>query len=91
MWRCLPGVAVGERTREATGTDKKRDDLLKGNKITESIHTRDNNFIVPLIKFFNDDYIYIYFAKSRKGFGGHYIYNRKSGAKGFLRNEGKPS
>ncbi len=85
----LPGVAVGERTqKEGIEPDKKRDDLLKGMQ-ERSQYIRDNNFIVPLIKFFNDDYIYIYFAKSRKGFGGHYIYNRKS-KKGFLLNEGKP-
>lgn len=50
---------------------------------------RESAFVVPLVKFFNDDYVYIYFAKGKTGFGGNYIYNRKK-KKGFLLNEGKP-
>ena len=43
----------------------------------------------PLLKFFNDDYVYIFLAKAVRGYGSHYIYNRKKN-EGFLLKEGKP-
>lgn len=44
---------------------------------------------MPLLKFFNDDYVYIFLAKAVRGYGSHYIYNRKKN-EGFLLKEGKP-
>lgn len=85
----LPGNAVGKRTgTEITKTDKEKDNLMKGIQ-DRGQYIRDNNLIASLIKFFNDDYIYIYFAKGKEGYGGHYIYNRKK-KEGFLLNDGKP-
>ena len=85
----LPGVAAGKRTKaKGTKPDKKRDALLKEMQ-ERSQYIRDNDFIVPLVKFFNDDYVYIHFAKGRVGLGGNYIYNRKK-KKGFLLKDGKP-
>lgn len=85
----LPGCAVGENTGvEKTKSDDKRDKLLKGIQ-ERSRFIRDEGLVVPLIKFFNDDYIYVYFARGREGYGGHYIYNRKK-KQGFLVNEDKP-
>lgn len=33
-------------------------------------YIRESALVVPLVKFFNDDYVYIYFARGRTGFGG---------------------
>ena len=85
----LPGVAVGKRTgTEKTKTDSERNKLSKEIR-QRAQFIRESAFVVPLVKFFNDDYVYIYFAKGKTGFGGNYIYNRKK-KKGFLLNEGKP-
>ncbi|WP_294628212.1 6-bladed beta-propeller [uncultured Bacteroides sp.] len=45
--------------------------------------------ILPLLKFFNNDYVYVYLVKTGKGFGSHYIYNRKQ-KEGYLCKEGEP-
>ncbi len=85
----LPGVAVGKRTgTERTKTDSERDRLSKGMR-QRAQYIRESAFVVPLVKFFNDDYVYIYFARGRTGFGGNYIYNRKK-REGFVLNEEKP-
>lgn len=85
----LPGCAVGEDTGvERTKSDNKRDYLIKGMQ-ERSQFIREGKLLVPLIKFFNDDYIYVYFARGRKGYGGHYIYNRRK-KQSFLVNEDKP-
>lgn len=85
----LPGVAVGKRTgTERTKTDSERDKLSKGMR-QRAQYIRESAFVVPLVKFFNDDYVYIYFARGRTGFGGNYIYNRKK-KEGFVLNEEKP-
>lgn len=85
----LPGVAVGKRTgTERTKTDSERDRLSKGMR-QRAQYIRESALVVPLVKFFNDDYVYIYFARGRTGFGGNYIYNRKK-KEGFVLNEGKP-
>lgn len=80
---------MGEDTGvERTKSDNKRDYLIKGMQ-ERSQFIREGNLLVPLIKFFNDDYIYVYFARGRKGYGGHYIYNRRK-KQSFLVNEDKP-
>ena len=45
--------------------------------------------MLPLLKFFNDDYVYAYLAKTDRGYGSHFMYNRKQ-KKGFLIKEGEP-
>lgn len=85
----LPGCATGGRTGTEKGkTDDKRDYFMKGMQ-ERSQYLRESNVIVPLIKFFNEDFVYIHFKKGLNGYGGHYIYNRKK-KKGFLLNERKP-
>ena len=85
----LPGCAVGENTgTNRTKSDNKRDKLLKGMQ-ERAQFIRDECLVAPLVKFFNDDYVYIFFTRGVQGYGGHYIYNRKNG-EGFLLNEGKP-
>ena len=63
-------------------------------KITEDAteryqYLRKSGKTLPLLKFFNDDYVYIFLAKAVRGYGSHYIYNRKKN-EGFLLKEGKP-
>lgn len=80
----LPGCGHGKRTdsdeekrRISTDTQKRFQYLRKSEKI------------LPLIKFFNDDYVYVYLTKTNIGYGSHFIYNRKQ-KKGFLIKEGEP-
>ena len=80
----LPGRASGKRT----DSDEER------RKITEDAteryqYLRKSGKTLPLLKFFNDDYVYIFLAKAVRGYGSHYIYNRKKN-EGFLLKEGKP-
>lgn len=80
----LPGRATGKRVN----TDEERSDISK------SVQERfrfllESNLVRPLIKFFNDDYVYVYFANSNQGLGGNFIYNRKT-KEGFLIKDGKP-
>ncbi len=68
----LPGRASGKRT----DSDEER------RKITEDAteryqYLRKSGKTLPLLKFFNDDYVYIFLAKAVRGYGSHYIYNRK--------------
>ncbi len=85
----LPGCATGDRIKiEGSKVAHKRDDFMKGMQ-ERSQYLRKSNYITPLIKFFNDDFVYVYFSKGPSGYGGHYIYNRKR-EKGFLLNDGKP-
>lgn len=80
----LPGRAWGKRTdsdmvrNEVTIETTERDKYL-----------RNSNNILPLQKYFNDDYVYVYLAQTQKGFGSHYIYNRKK-KEGFLIKEREP-
>lgn len=80
----LVGRAWGKRTdsnneiEEITKETQERDQYL-----------RKSNNILPLLKFFNDDYVYLYLAQTEKGYGSHFIYNRKK-KEGFLLKEGKP-
>ena len=80
----LPGRASGKRT----DSDEER------RKITEDAteryqYLRKSGKTLPSLKFFNDDYVYIFLAKAVRGYGSHYIYNRKKN-EGFLLKEGKP-
>ncbi len=80
----LPGRAWGKRTN----SDKERDEITR-ETIERDQFLRKSNNIIPLLKFLDNDYVYVYLAKTDKGFGSHYIYNRKR-KEGFLLKEGKP-
>lgn len=80
----LPGRAGGKRTN----SDEER------RKITQDAteryrYLRKSGKILPMLKFFNDDYVYIYLVKAVRGYGSHFIYNRKK-KEGFLLKNGKP-
>ena len=49
---------------------------------------RSSNYVIPLIKFFNDDYVYVVFVQNRDT-GGNFIFNRKK-KEGFLLRDKKP-
>ena len=80
----LPGCGHGKRTdsdeerRRVTQDATERYQFLK-----------KSESILPLIKFFNNDYVYVYLAKTDKGYGSHFIYNRKQ-KEGYLCKEGEP-
>lgn len=74
----LPGRATGKRVDK----DEERSQIVK--EVQERYRfVRESNHIIPLLKFFNDDYVYMHLAKTSRGYGGHYIFNRKT-REGFL-------
>lgn len=80
----LPGRAGGKRTdsdeerrRITTDATERYQFLKKSGKI------------LPMLKFFNDDYVYLYLTKKIKGYGSHFIYDRKN-KKGFFLKEETP-
>ena len=81
----LPGRAMGKRV----DSDAERARIVKEAQERSQFLRHSNNHLVPLIKFFNDDYVYVYFVKSTQGAGSNFIYNRKT-KKSFLTKEGKP-
>ena len=68
----LPGRAAGKRT----DLDEERLRVVKEMQDRSQFLKHSNNHFVPLIKFFNEDYVYVYFVKSTQGFGSNFIYNR---------------
>lgn len=78
----LPGRAGGKRTdsdeerRRITADATERYQFLK-----------KSGEILPMLKFFNDDYVYIYLSKKIKGYGSHFIYDRKNKDGFFLKEE----
>lgn len=80
----LPGRATGKRV----ALDKERM-KISASTLERSRFLRASNSIIPMIKFFNDDYVYIYFVKSTKGIGSNFIFNRKT-REGFLVKDQKP-
>ena len=81
----LPGRAMGKRV----DSDEERARVVKEAQERAQFLRHSNNHIVPLIKFFNADYVYVYFVKSTQGAGSNFIYNRKT-KKSFLTKEDKP-
>lgn len=80
----LPGRATGRRV----DTDRERDEIVK--EVQERYRfLKESNQYIPLMKFFNDDYVYVYFNWNHVGLGGNFIYNRKT-KEGFLVKDGKP-
>lgn len=79
----LPGCGTGKRTKD----DSKLKEISQG--LTErSRFLKNSTEVLPLIKFFNENYVYIFMVKTTMP-GRTYIYNRKK-QKGFLLNDGTP-
>ena len=80
----LPGRATGERTN----LDMDKSEISREVRERYQFLKKSNN-ILPLLKFFNDDYVYVYLAKTDRGYGSHFIYNRKK-KEGYLLKGEKP-
>ena len=81
----LPGRAGGKRT----DSDEERREITEDATERYQNLKYSSNMLLPLVKFFNDDYVYVYLAKTDRGYGSHFMYNRKQ-KKGFLIKEGEP-
>lgn len=80
----LPGRATGKRVDK----DEERLQIVKDAQERYRFLKKSNRFI-PLMKFFNDDYVYVYFDWNHVGLGGSFIYNRKT-KESFLVKDSKP-
>lgn len=80
----LPGRATGKRVDK----DEERLQIVKDAQERYRFLKESNRFI-PLMKFFNDDYVYVYFDWNHIGLGGSFIYNRKT-KESFLVKDSKP-
>lgn len=79
----LPGRATGEKYK----SDKKMSEVTEETQERADFLRKSNN-VIPLIKFFNDDYVYVFFVQNRNS-GSHFIFNRKK-KEGFLLRDEKP-
>lgn len=69
----LPGRSCGKRT----GSNEEERVVVK--ELTERYQfLKKSKNILPILKFFNDDYVYAYLVKTNIGYGDHFIYNRKT-------------
>lgn len=75
----LPGAGKNEVGKSIELFEKQMDE--------RRVYLEESDHYLPLIKFFNDDFAYIYFIKHRKS--SCFIYNRKTG-KSFLRQQDNP-
>lgn len=86
--KSLPGTGIGKRIGTAISkSDNERDRISKGMR-ERAEYLRASDAIIPLMKFFNDDFVYVLFARGEK-LAGHFIYNRKK-KEGYLMDNQKP-
>ena len=79
----LPGCATAKKYK----SDKEMMELTE-ETAGRADFLRSSNYVIPLIKFFNDDYVYVVFVQNRDT-GGNFIFNRKK-KEGFLLRDKKP-
>ncbi|MDR0892603.1 MAG: 6-bladed beta-propeller [Mediterranea sp.] len=80
----LPGRATCERSN----SDRESERI--GREYTERYkYLRTSNKVIPLIRLFNERYIYVYSVQTERGIGSTYIFDRETG-KHFLAKNGKP-
>lgn len=79
----LPGRATVKRT-----DSEKESSELVGETEERAKYLRQSGDIIPLLKFFNDDYVYVFFNQNRDP-GANFIFDRKKN-KGFLLKNKKP-
>lgn len=80
----LPGCGHGKRTDSDEERRRMTQDAIERYQFLKKSENQ-----LPLIKFFNEDYVYVYLLRAGKGYGSHFIYNRKLEA-GYLCKEGEP-
>ena len=67
----LPGRATGDRTDYR----EKQNQYLK--EIAERAdYLRNSEYHIPVVKFFNERYVYLFFMKKSLRYGSHFIYDR---------------
>ena len=81
----LPGRAVGKRN----SSDEEKREITKEATERYLFLKYSSQNLLPVLKFFNNDYVYVYLTTTDRGYGSHFIYNRKI-KEGFLVKDGKP-
>jgi len=80
----LPGRATGDRT------DSKEKQNQYFEEITERAdYLRNSEYHIPVVKFFNERYVYLFFMKKSLRYGSHFIYDRVK-RKNWLIKNGAP-
>lgn len=80
----LPGRAVGKRTLD----NKELDAIVEGTQ-ERMQYVRNSEYLLPLVKFISEDYIYLYCKKGQGESRRIFLYNRKK-KESFLLTERKP-
>lgn len=80
----LPGRAYGKRT----DSDEEKRMITKELTKRYQFFKKSEN-ILPILKFFSNDYVYAYLVKTDVGYGSHFIYNRKT-KESYLLKEKEP-
>lgn len=81
----LPGRAVAKRN----SSDEEKREITKEATERYLFLKYSSQNLLPVLKFFNNDYVYVYLTTTDRGYGSHFIYNRKI-KEGFLVKDGKP-
>ena len=81
----LPGRAVGKRN----SSDEEKREITKEATERYLFLKYSSQKLFPVLKFFNNDYVYVYLTTTDRGYGSHFTYNRKQ-KKVFLIKEGEP-
>lgn len=81
----LPGRASGKRV----DNDKDRMDIADEYSVRHNFLRKSDKYVIPMQKFFNEHYVYIYMVKGQESYGRHYIYNRMRDV-GYLIKRGEP-
>lgn len=81
----MPGRASGKRV----DNDKDRMDIADEYSVRHNFLRKSDKYVIPMQKFFNEHYVYIYMVKGQESYGRHYIYNRMRDV-GYLIKRGEP-
>lgn len=85
----LPGVGTGERIKNSgSARDGRKVETMLREIRERGEYIREKELVVPVVKFFNENYVYILLSEGKK-LAGTYIYNRKQ-KKGFLSRDDHP-
>lgn len=75
----LPGTATGKRTDSEEERSKLSQSCLERRDFV-----KQSNDFVPYIKLLSEDYVYVHVRKGKVGYGGHFVFNRKTKSQFFL-------
>lgn len=80
----LPGRATGDRT--GSREKQKQYSIEMANRAD---YLRNSEYHIPVVKFFNERYVYLFFMKKALKYGSHFIYDREI-RKSWLVKNGEP-